>query len=118
MTSTDMQRDLISFGHDLGLRSNSKVDLFKPAHTSFESLDNPRRAGNLFSMLCWGMGRDFGQFLDQIKGQVTRGHERSHFAVFNIFFNKLVHNSGTRRATAPQKSAFDSYFNALLQLRP
>ena len=27
----------------------------------------------------------FGHFLGQVKGQVTRGHQRSNFAYFNIF---------------------------------
>ena len=27
----------------------------------------------------------FGQFLGQVKGQVTRGHQRSNLAYFNIF---------------------------------
>ena len=28
---------------------------------------------------------DFGHFLDQVKGQVTRGHQKSNFADLNIF---------------------------------
>ena len=54
----------------------------------------------------------FGHFLGQVKNQVTRGHQRSNF-VISAFFYKSAHNSGTRRATAPGKSAFDSSINVL-----
>ena len=58
-------------------------------------------------------------FLGQVKGQIARGHQRSNLTHFNIInrpiFDKLAHNSGTRRAKVLRKSAFDSSFNALLQ---
>ena len=41
-----------------------------------------------------------------------RGYPRSNFAVFDIFSTKR-HNLGTRRATAPLKSAFESSLNGL-----
>ena len=40
-------------------------------------------------------------FLGQVKGQVTRGHQRSNFA-FPTFFYKSAHNSGTGRDAAPR----------------
>ena len=53
-----------------------------------------------------------GHFLGQFIGQITRGHPRSNFA-FLTFIYKSTHNSETRRATAPRKGAFDSFFNTL-----
>ena len=38
------------------------------------------------------------------------GHQRSpkaKFCFFSAFLYKMAHNSGTRRATAPRKNAFD-----------
>ena len=56
-------------------------------------------------------------FLGQVKGHVTKGHQMSNLAYFNIIsrpiFDKLAlaHNSVTRRVL--RKSAFESSFNAL-----
>ena len=65
-----------------------------------------------------------GHFLGHVKGQVTRGHQRSNFAFFNIFSYKSTHNSRTGsdqvlpskcpgRASAPRWIALDSPFNVL-----
>ena len=54
----------------------------------------------------------FGHFIGQVKCQVTRGHEMSNLAYFNIInrpiYDKLAHNTGTRRARVKDQSTFDS----------
>ena len=54
----------------------------------------------------------FSHFLGQVKGQVIRV-TKGRILLISIFFYKAAHNSGTRRATASEKSAFDSSFNVL-----
>ena len=57
----------------------------------------------------------FRNSLGQVNVQVTKGHQRSNFADFNIFFYKSAYNSGTRGATALHECEFDISFNVLFR---
>ena len=61
------------------------------------------------------MTKLLGHFIGQVKCHVTRGHQRSKFAVLDIFFTNR-HITREPKELLSQKNAFDSTFNALLLL--
>ena len=61
------------------------------------------------------MTKILGHCLAQVKGQVTRDHQRSNFANFNIS-RQIGAKLATSRATAPHKSEVDSSFNTFSEV--